>query len=103
MSASAAKTYLKGISPRSKQMQPIMFFGTLEVAWMSPANFTSWQVGLDRQFDARKDKRLLLSIKQVNLKFSSLKKLKSQELPIESGSRVTSPACCADTWVYFKK
>lgn len=65
MSAAAATVYLGDAPPRSKHMQPVMFFGTLEVAWILPAALTHWQVGLDKHFHARKDRRLLSSIQEV--------------------------------------
>lgn len=59
-----AEHFLKGHEPRSKLVQPVMFFGTREVAWIPSALVQPWQAGLS-SLQKCKNKRLLASIKQV--------------------------------------
>ena len=67
MTTAGARKWLKGQVPKGQKL-PVMFFGTREVCWMPPAALSGWQTGVESGFadlSRRKDKRLVLAVKQV--------------------------------------
>lgn len=67
LSKAAARQHLGGITHKSKQDQPVIFFGTSEIAWIGLKDVTCWGVGMEQSFHnkGRKNKKFVVALEQV--------------------------------------
>lgn len=69
LSKAAARQHLGGVSHKSAQDTPVIFFGTSEVGWIGQKDVTDWDAGMQQQFHVkgRKNKKFVTSLEQVSL------------------------------------
>jgi len=73
MKGKPAEVRMDGVHRPSQNSLPVMFFGTLEIAWMSPAELTNWEDGIKAKLHSKpKGKRFETSLQQVHMHYSVL-------------------------------
>ena len=53
MKGKAAEIRMDGVHRPSPTSLPVMFYGTLEIAWISPSEISNWQDGVKAKFHTK--------------------------------------------------